>query len=74
MEEARKEAIEKGREEGRMEAMAARVTAPGVSGMGQGPTTTGKKITPDTDIMGDIYADALKDPELRALIEQTGVV
>lgn len=74
LEDARKEALEKGREEGRMEAMAARVTAPGVSGMGQGPDPARKAITPNTDILGDLYADALKDPELRSLIEQTGVV
>jgi len=73
LEDARKEAMEKGREEGRMEAMAARFTAPGVSGAGQGPQPT-KKVTPDTDVLGDLYVDALKDPELRALIEQTGVV
>jgi|SRR5580692_1978156 DNA repair exonuclease SbcCD ATPase subunit len=74
LEEARKEAIEKGREEGRMEAMAARVTAPGVSGMGQAPMGKEKPITPNTDILGDLYGDAIKDPELRALIEQSGVV
>lgn len=67
------EAREKGREEGRLEAMAARFTPPGTPGAGQGPLTP-KKITPDTDVLGDLYVDALKDPELRALIEQTGVV
>lgn len=74
LEELRREATEKGREEGRMEAMASRFTPPGTLGAGQGPVPAGKKITPDTDIMGDLYGDALKDPELRALIEQTGVV
>lgn len=73
LEDARKDALEKGREEGRMEAMASRFTPPGISGSGQSPQTP-KKITPDTDVLGDLYADALKDPELRALIEQTGVV
>lgn len=73
LEDARKEALEKGREEGRLEALAARVTPPGISGMGQGPQPT-RKITPDTDVLGDLYGDSLKDPELRALIEQTGVV
>lgn len=72
LEDARKEALEKGREEGRMEAMASRFTAPGVSGAGQAPSAP-KKITPDTDVLGDLYVDALKDPELRALLEQTGV-
>jgi hypothetical protein len=72
MEEARKEAIEKGREEGRMEAMAARVTPPGVSGIGQGPAAQPRKIGPETDVLGDLYGDAIKDPELRAMIEQMG--
>jgi len=74
LESLKQEALEKGREEGRMEAMAARVTAPGVSGMGQGPQPINRKITPDTDVLGDLYTEALKDPDLRALIEQTGVV
>jgi hypothetical protein len=73
LEEARREAQEKGREEGRMEAMASRFTQPGTPGAGQGPLSP-KKVTPDTDVLGDLYTDALKDPELRALIEQTGVV
>lgn len=73
LEEARNEAMEKGREEGRMEAMASRFTPPGTPGAGQGPVTT-KKVTPDTDVLGDLYTDALKDPELRALIEQTAVI
>lgn len=73
LEDARKDALEKGREEGRLEAMASRFTAPGTMGAGQGPQVTTKKITPDTDVLGDLYSDALKDPELRALLEQTGV-
>lgn len=73
LEDARREAQEKGREEGRMEAMASRFTPPGTPGAGQGPLVN-KKITADTDVLGDLYADALKDPDLRALIEQTGVV
>lgn len=68
------EAREKGREEGRMEALAGRVTPPGVSGIGQTPDLARKPIRPDTDILGDIFADSMKDPELRALIEQTGVM
>jgi hypothetical protein len=74
LEELRKEALEKGREEGRMEAMASRFTPPGIPGAGQGPLPRATKVTPDTDVLGDLYTDALKDPELRALIEQTGVV
>ena len=72
LEELRKEALEKGREEGRMEAMAARVTPPGVSGIGQGPAAHARKIGPETDVLGDMYAESLKDPELRQLIEQMG--
>lgn len=72
LEQMRQEAIEKGREEGRMEAMAARVTQPGVSGIGQGPMAQPRKIGPDTDILGDLYAEAIKDPDLRAQIESMG--
>jgi hypothetical protein len=72
MEEMRQAAIEKGREEGRMEAMAARVTPPGVSGVGQGPAPRVKISDPNGDVLGDLYADALKDPELRPLIEGLG--
>jgi hypothetical protein len=72
LEEARQAALEKGREEGRMEAMAARVTPPGVSGIGQGPAAAPKRIGPETDVLGDMYGEALKDPELRQLIEQMG--
>lgn len=72
IEDARQEAMAKGREEGRMEAMASRVTPPGVSGMGQGPRSNAQRITPDTDILGDLYSESIKDPELRAMIESTG--
>jgi hypothetical protein len=72
LEELRKEALERGREEGRMEAMAARVTPPGVSGIGQGPAGPARKINADSDVLGDMYAESLKDPELRQLIEQLG--
>jgi hypothetical protein len=68
------EAREKGREEGRMEAMAARVTAPGVSGIGQGPVPLQKGVNPNTDVLGDLYGDALKDPELRAMLEQQAIL
>jgi hypothetical protein len=74
LEQLKQEALEKGREEGRMEAMAARVTAPGVSGMGQSiQSGQPRKITPDTDVLGDLYGDAIKDPELRAMIEQMNI-
>jgi len=72
LEEARQAALEKGREEGRMEAMAARVTPPGVSGIGQGPAALPRRIGPETDILGDIYTESLKDAELRAEIERLG--
>lgn len=72
LEELRKEALEKGREEGRMEALAARVTPPGVSGIGQGPVAPARKITADTDVLGDLWGETMKDPELRQLVEQLG--
>jgi hypothetical protein len=72
LEEARQQALEKGREEGRLEAMAARVTPPGVSGIGQGPAQRQRPVNADTDVLGDIYTESLKDPELRNLIEQMG--
>jgi hypothetical protein len=70
--ELSKEQFEKGREEGRMEAMAARVTPPGVSGIGQSAGQPPRKITPETDVLGDLYAESLKDPELRSMIEGLG--
>lgn len=71
--EAEAAAREKGREEGRMEALAARITPPGAPGAGvppQNPPGRGAQAGPDKDILGDLYGDALKDPELRSLIEQ----
>ena len=72
LEEARQEALARGREEGRMEAMAARVTPPGVSGIGQGPAQRAPRIGPETDVLGDMWADVQKDPELRDLVSQLG--
>jgi len=65
----REEEREKGREEGRMAALASRVPMPGVPGPGQAPQMP-KRISPDSDILGDLAGEAIKDPELRALIEQ----
>jgi len=68
IEAIRQEAMEKGREEGRMAAIASRIPAPGVPGPGQAPTMP--RVNPNAGDLGDLYADALKDPELRALLEQ----
>jgi hypothetical protein len=62
------ESFERGREAGRMEQLAARVPQPGTPGPGQPPALPAVK--PGEDILGDMYGDSLKDPELRALIEQ----
>jgi hypothetical protein len=68
MEELRKEAFERGREAAHQESMAARIPPPGVPGPGMsGPSP---KITPQTDVLGDLYAEAAKDPELRELMAQ----
>lgn len=69
IEDIRKTEREKGKEEGRMEALANRLPPPGVPG--PGPNTMPKIITPGTDILGDLAAESLKDPELRALLEAT---
>jgi len=63
----REKARQEGIEEGKRLAMAARVTPPGVAG--PGAIIAPKDKTPATDL-GDLYGDALKDPELRALLEQ----
>ncbi len=68
---ADREAIarEKGREEGRMQAIAARIPQPGVAGPGQ--STGLPKVSNNDDPLGDLYTKSLEDPELRALLEQT---
>ncbi len=66
--DAVKAAEEKGREAGRMEAIAARLPQPGVPGPGaQLPNK--QRIGPDTDILGDLWAEANKDPDLRPILE-----
>jgi hypothetical protein len=71
LEERDKTAFDKGREAGRMEALAARMPQPGVPGPGA-TVPRPKNGGPDADILGDMYQESLKDPELRALIEQLG--
>jgi hypothetical protein len=70
LEDLRKDAFEKGREAARQEQMAARMPAPGVPGPGMSGTTP--KVDPTKGELGDLYAEANKDPELRALMEQMG--
>ena len=67
LDDLRKSEFEKGREAGRMETLAARVPQPGVPGAGMPPAP---KSGPGSDVLGDLYSEAVKDPELRSLIEQ----
>jgi len=66
LKEAEDRAREQGREEGRMAALATRIPMPGVPGPGQ---ATPMPKSPSGEL-GDLYSEAIKDPELRALIEQ----
>jgi hypothetical protein len=67
LEELRKSEFEKGREAGRMDAMAARIPPPGVPGAG---APAAAPLKPPPGELGDLYSEAIKDPELRAMIEQ----
>lgn len=67
LEELRKAEFEKGREAGRVDALAARIPPPGVPGAGA-PAAAPLKPAPGE--LPDLYAEAIKDPELRALMEQ----
>ena len=67
LDEMRKTEREKGREEGRQEAIASRIPPPNVPGPGQAPLP---RINTAAGDLGDLYSEAIKDPELRALIEQ----
>jgi len=69
LEAIKQEALERGREEGRMAALANRIPAPGVPGPGQAPAMP-RAVNPNTDVLGDLYQETIKDPELRALLEQ----
>jgi hypothetical protein len=68
LKEIAEKAREEGREEGRQQLLASRIPPPGVPGPGQAPTLP--KNNPNAADLGDLYADAIKDPELRALLEQ----
>jgi len=72
LEEIKKQAREEGIEQGRQQALASRVPPPGVSGPGQAPVPL--KVDPNKGDLGDLYGDAIKDPELRALLEQAASV
>ena len=63
-------AFERGKDAQRAESMAARMPAPGVPGPGMSGTIP--KVDPTKGELGDLYAEANKDPELRALMEQMG--
>ena len=65
----KKAEFERGREAGRAELIASRVPPPGVSGPGQAPPPPVVR-KPGEGELGDLYAEANKDPELRALLEQ----
>lgn len=66
--EMKKAEFEKGRDAGRMETLANRLPPPGVPGPGPAPLP--KPGVPGNGELGDLYVEALKDPELRALMEQ----
>jgi hypothetical protein len=72
LEEIKKQAREEGIEQGRQQALASRVPPPGVSGPGQAPVPL--KVDPNKGDLGDLYGEAIKDPELRALLEQAASV
>lgn len=67
LEETKKTEFERGREAGRQELIASRIPPPGASGPGQMPPV---RVPAGTGELGDLYAEATKDPELRALLEQ----
>lgn len=62
-------AFERGKAARDQELMAARMPAPGVPGPGMSGALP--KADPNKGDLGDLYADAMKDPELRALMELT---
>lgn len=65
----KKQEFERGREAGRAESLAARVTPPGAAGPGVPPPVP-VRIKPGEGDLGDLYSQALQDPELKALLEQ----
>lgn len=66
LEELKKSEYERGLEAGRQQRIAASVPPPGMAGPGQLPPV---KIKPGEGELGDLYAEANKDPELRQLLE-----
>ena len=64
--------IERGRQRGIQESLASRLPQPNVPGPGM--SAPAPKIPANGDVLGDLYGDAVKDPELRQLLEQMGTV
>lgn len=69
LEELKKSEYERGVEAGRQQRIAASVPPPGVPGAGHMPPV---KVKPGEGDLGDLYAEANKDPELRQLLEAAG--
>ncbi len=69
LEETRKAEFERGRVAGQQEALVNRIPQPGIPGPGisGGPAP---RVAPGGDVLGDLYAEASKDPELRELMAQ----
>jgi hypothetical protein len=68
--ELKQQEFERGKEAGRMEALVARVPQPGVPGMGSGAPPP--KAAPGE--LPDLYAESMKDPELRAMMDELAKV
>ncbi len=72
LEEIRQAALEQGRQEGRNQVIASRVPPPGVAGPGQAPQLP--RVNGNAGDLGDLHAEAIKDPELRALLDQAATL
>lgn len=68
LDQIRLEAEAKGRELGRQEALASRMPQPGIPGAGMSGALP--KVDLNRGDLGDLYAESLKDPELRSMIQE----